>query len=133
MSTADHHIHVVSFDVPYPPTYGGVIDVYYKLKALHAKGVKVHLHCFQYGREESSHLESLCEEVKYYPRNVSRAQLFTRLPYIVISRNSEKLIQELADLDNEVLEKLVELKKSKKAIAMVTDAQSWQTIKEFIM
>lgn len=44
-----------------------------------------------------------------------------------------KLIQELADLDNEVLEKMVELKKSKKAIAMVTDAQSWQTIKEFIM
>lgn len=44
-----------------------------------------------------------------------------------------KLVQELADLDNEVLEKLVELKKSKKAIAMVTDPQSWQTIKEFIM
>lgn len=44
-----------------------------------------------------------------------------------------KLIQELADLDNEVLEKLVELKKSKKAIAMVTDPESWQTIKEFIM
>ncbi|MGH2667141.1 hypothetical protein [Flavobacterium sp.] len=44
-----------------------------------------------------------------------------------------KLVQELADLDNEVLEKLVELKKSKKAIAMVTDTQSWQTIKEFIM
>jgi hypothetical protein len=44
-----------------------------------------------------------------------------------------KLVQELADLDNEVLEKLIELKKSKKAIAMVTDPQSWQTIKEFIM
>lgn len=44
-----------------------------------------------------------------------------------------KLVQELSDLDNEVLEKLVELKKSKKAIAMVTDTQSWQTIKEFIM
>ncbi|NBL65959.1 hypothetical protein GV828_12185 [Flavobacterium sp. NST-5] len=44
-----------------------------------------------------------------------------------------KLVQELSDLDNEVLEKLVELKKSKKAIAMVTDPQSWQTIKEFIM
>jgi hypothetical protein len=44
-----------------------------------------------------------------------------------------KLIQELADLDNEVLEKLVELKKSKKAITMVTDPESWQTIKEFIM
>jgi len=44
-----------------------------------------------------------------------------------------KLIQELSDLENEVLEKLVELKKSKKAIAMVTNAESWQTIKEFIM
>lgn len=44
-----------------------------------------------------------------------------------------KLIQELADLENEVLEKLVELKKSRKAIAMVTDSQSWQAIKEFIM
>ncbi|MEN9928304.1 MAG: hypothetical protein RLZZ231_225 [Bacteroidota bacterium] len=44
-----------------------------------------------------------------------------------------KLIQELTDLENEVLEKLVELKKSKKAIAMVTNAESWQTIKEFIM
>jgi rRNA maturation endonuclease Nob1 len=44
-----------------------------------------------------------------------------------------KLVQELSELDNEVLEKLVELKKSKKAIAMVTDPQSWQTIKEFIM
>jgi hypothetical protein len=43
------------------------------------------------------------------------------------------LIETLADLDNEVLEKLVELKNSQKAIAMVTDAQSWQTIKEFIM
>ena len=33
----------------------------------------------------------------------------------------------------EVLEKLVELKKSKKAIQMVTNTESWQTIKEFIM
>lgn len=44
-----------------------------------------------------------------------------------------KLVEQLADLDNEVLEKLVALKNSQKAIAMVTDAQSWQTIKEFIM
>ena len=44
-----------------------------------------------------------------------------------------KLIQELADLDNEILEKLVALKKSQKALQMVTNAESWQTIKEFIM
>ena len=44
-----------------------------------------------------------------------------------------KLIEALADLDNDVLEKLVELKNSQKAIVMVTNAESWQTIKEFIM
>ena len=44
-----------------------------------------------------------------------------------------KLIEQLADLDNEILEKLVELKNSQKAIAMVESAESWQTIKEFIM
>ncbi|MGC4041983.1 MAG: hypothetical protein QM710_14660 [Flavobacterium sp.] len=44
-----------------------------------------------------------------------------------------KLIEKLADLDNEVLEKLAELKNSQKAIAMVTNSGSWQTIKEFIM
>lgn len=44
-----------------------------------------------------------------------------------------KLIQELVDLDNDILEKLVELKKSQKAIQMVSQTQSWQTIKEFLM
>ena len=27
-------LHVVSLQVPFPPDYGGVIDIYYKLKAL---------------------------------------------------------------------------------------------------
>ena len=50
----DKHLHIVSFDIPYPPNYGGVIDVYYKLKALHRKGVKIILHCFEYpGRARS--------------------------------------------------------------------------------
>ena len=47
------HLHIISFDVPYPANYGGVIDVFYKIKALHAKCVKIHLHCFEYGRAEA--------------------------------------------------------------------------------
>ena len=46
--TEPKHLHVISFDVPVPANYGGVIDVYYKLKALHLQGVKIHLHCFEY-------------------------------------------------------------------------------------
>lgn len=44
-----------------------------------------------------------------------------------------KLIEALADLDNEVLQKLVALKNSSKAMSMVTSKEGWQTIEEFIM
>ena len=26
--TSDIHLHIVSFDIPYPANYGGVIDVF---------------------------------------------------------------------------------------------------------
>ena len=45
-------LHLISFDVPFPANYGGVIDVFYKINSLHKIGVKVILHCFQYGREK---------------------------------------------------------------------------------
>jgi len=96
MASSEKHIHMVSFDVPYPPNYGGVIDVFYKIQALHEKEIKVHLHCFQYGRERSENLERLCLTANYYPRNVAKSQLFNRLPYIVISRSSEELIKNLS-------------------------------------
>lgn len=44
-----------------------------------------------------------------------------------------KLIEELAQLDNEILERLIQLKKSKKAIEMVSNTDSWQSIKDFLM
>ncbi len=103
MRWSDKHVHVVSFDVPHPPDYGGVIDVFYKLKALSAAGVNIHLHCFLYGRPAAPALESLCVSVNYYPRNVSKAQLFHRLPYIVVSRAHTHLLDHLARNDHPVL------------------------------
>ena len=41
-------LHLISFDVPFPANYGGVIDVFHKINSLHKIGVKVILHCFQY-------------------------------------------------------------------------------------
>jgi hypothetical protein len=89
-------LHIVSFDVPFPPSYGGVIDVYYKIKALSEAGISVHLHCFKYGREESDQLNSICASVNYYERNKSGSLLFSREPFIVSSRRSEELLQNLA-------------------------------------
>jgi hypothetical protein len=91
----EKHLHIISFDVPYPANYGGVIDVFYKIRALHAQGVKIHLHCFEYGRAEALSLESVCEKVYYYKRNMSKQLLFNTLPFVVITRSSEKLIENL--------------------------------------
>lgn len=92
----DKHLHIISFDVPYPPDYGGVIDVFYKLKALHEEGVKIHLHCFEYGRGEKKELERYCEKVFYYKRKANKHLLFNSLPYIVSSRKSDELVSNLA-------------------------------------
>jgi Glycosyl transferases group 1 len=89
------HIHIISFDVPYPANYGGVIDVFYKIKALHRQGVKIQLHCFEYGRAEALALENYCEKVFYYKRKMSRRYLLTALPFVVVSRSSEKLMGNL--------------------------------------
>lgn len=91
----EKHLHIISFDVPYPANYGGVIDVFYKIKALHAHGVKVHLHCFEYGRAEALSLESICEKVYYYKRNMSKSLLLNTLPFVVVTRSSEKLMENL--------------------------------------
>jgi len=88
-------INVISFDVPYPPDYGGVIDVFYKIKSLHKLGVRVHLHCFEYGRRGSEELKNICESIHYYPRRTAKSQLFNTYPYIVLSRESEELKKNL--------------------------------------
>jgi Glycosyl transferases group 1 len=92
---ADQHLHIVSFDVPAPPSYGGVIDVYYKVKALAELGVRVHLHCFQYGRGRAKELERMCASVNYYPRRTGKLQLLNALPYVVVSRRSDALVENL--------------------------------------
>ncbi len=97
------HVHLISFDIPCPANYGGVIDVFYKVQALYNEGVQVHLHCYEYGRKHSEKLELLCAEVHYYPRKVGRSNLFKRRPYIVVSRNSNELIDRLNQDDYPII------------------------------
>lgn len=99
----DRHLHVISFDVPYPANYGGVIDVFFKVKALAALGVKIHLHCFEYGRKPAPELEEICEEVFYYNRKTTRGYLFRRRPFIVVTRTSEELIERLQKDNHPIL------------------------------
>lgn len=89
------HLHIVAFNTPYPPNYGGVIDIYYKCKTLSDLGVKIHLHCFEYGREHSDTLNKICENVYYYKRKSGLKYLLSSLPYITVTRRSEELLNDL--------------------------------------
>ena len=88
-------LNLISLDVPDPPDYGGAIDIYHKIRSLHAAGVEVHLHCFQYGRRVTDALRALCKTVHTYPRRVGWLSQLSTLPYIVYSRRSNRLLANL--------------------------------------
>jgi hypothetical protein len=91
----ENHLHIVSFSIPFPANYGGVIDVFYKLIALQKAGIKIHLHCYQYDRPEAAELNLYCESVNYYPRKTGISSQFSLKPYIVESRQSDELLKNL--------------------------------------
>jgi len=96
-------LQLVAFNIPYPPDYGGVIDIYYKIKALAESGVSIYLHCFEYNRTQASELEKYCTKVFYYRRKHGiRYQLSTK-PYIVITRNNNQLLNNLSSNNYPIL------------------------------
>ncbi|MEI6885044.1 MAG: glycosyltransferase family 1 protein [Bacteroidota bacterium] len=97
------HLHIIAFDIPYPPDYGGVIDVYYKVKSLSEAGVNIHLHCFEYNRKPEKKLEDLCFSVNYYPRKNGLKTHLSLKPYIVGSRISADLEKNLLKDDHPIL------------------------------
>jgi glycosyltransferase involved in cell wall biosynthesis len=99
----EKHLHIISFDIPFPANYGGVIDVYYKLVWLKRAGVKVTLHCFEYGRKHAKELDELCETVYYYPRKTGFLNLLSLLPYTVKSRQSAQLMKNLKKDNHPIL------------------------------
>lgn len=100
---ADSRLHIVSFDVPYPADYGGVIDVFYRIKALHELGVNITLHCYEYGRGMPEELKEYVDEVQYYRRRKSIVDWMNKLPFIVKTRSSKFLIRNLLKDDAPIL------------------------------
>lgn len=96
-------LHLVCFNNPYPPDYGGVIDVFFKVKALHESGVRLILHCFVYGRRPMPELARWCETVYYYKRPLWPHYLLHSLPFIVVSRQNPTLLRNLLADDAPVL------------------------------
>ena len=99
----EKHLHIICFTIPYPVDYGGVVDLFWKLPALQQQGVKIHLHCFDYGRGKQDELNKYCASVTYYQRDHMIASLLSSLPFIVASRRSSKLVNNLLKNDYPIL------------------------------
>lgn len=96
-------LHIVSLDIPYPADYGGAIEMFYKLPALKAAGIDIHLHCFEYGRSRQPILEKYCRSVQYYPRQQGHQGISHCIPYIVSSRINETLFSRLLEDEHPIL------------------------------
>lgn len=99
----ERHLHIVCLDVPYPVNHGGMFDLFYKIVALHKLGIKIHLHCFEYGRGRQQELNKYCVDVIYYKRRRGIKSLSFRLPYIVNSRKNDELLHNLLKDEHPVL------------------------------
>lgn len=92
----DKHLHIVTHDIPFPVIHGGLVDLYHKIVALHAIGVKIHLHCFKkYNQTEQPELQKYCVSVNYYKRTTGLPGLTYSMPYIVSSRKNKRLVEAL--------------------------------------
>ncbi len=96
-------LHIICHDVPWPVDYGGVVDLFYKIKALYEEGVRIKLHCFDYGRGRQDELNKYCEEVIYYKRTRGIKAVSLNIPYIVKSRANPFLLENLLKDDHPVL------------------------------
>ena len=88
-------LHLVSFDVPLPADYGGIMDVFYRIKYFHSIGVEVILHCFEYGRKSAPALLQYCSQVFYYHRDKNVTDFFSFEPFIVKTRSDLLLLENL--------------------------------------
>lgn len=88
-------IHIISLDVPFPADYGGAVDIYHRIRALAELGYEIHLHCYEYGRGKPKELTDLVQNVFYYKRKKTVLDWLNPLPFIVQTRKSRSLLDQL--------------------------------------
>lgn len=98
-------LHIVSFNIPWPANYGGVMDVYYKAEALSRLGVDITLHCYDYEhtQQPTDELLKVCRQVYYYPRVRGLMANLHLLPYNIYGRRGESLMRNLLQDDAPIL------------------------------
>ncbi len=98
------HMHVILPDVPYPSKSGIEEDRFFRLQALAAQGVGLHLHAFTTGRVEiAPELYDLSEDMLLYPIRRGILPLSNRYPKEIQLRQHPDLIRNLLGDDLPIL------------------------------
>ncbi|WP_181248484.1 glycosyltransferase [Flavobacterium magnum] len=97
-------LHIISMDNPFPPDFGGVIDVFFKIRALHRIGYRIYLHTFAEEIPASCpQLEAITEKVFYYRFSGNPLWLLSTKPFSVMTRNDASLHRNLAGIPAPIL------------------------------
>jgi glycosyltransferase involved in cell wall biosynthesis len=97
-------VHIVCFEAPSPPNYGGAMDVYYKIKCLSEAGKKIILHYFDHKEERNvDGIKNYCYKIFAYKRKTGLAGLSITKPYIVSSRINQALVKRLNKDDHPII------------------------------
>ena len=100
----NRQLHIVCLDVPWPPDYGGAIDMMNRIRGMHGAGVKIKLHYFSYNeRGTPTELQQYCESVHVYERKTGSRGLSMKIPYIIASRINQELIDRLNQDNDPIL------------------------------
>ena len=97
-------IHIIAFDLPFPPDYGGATDIFHKIRSLHDLGVEITLHVFLYkGKMPAPALEALTHKTFYYYRRTWVNPFWGTTPFVVNTRNSKALLANLLKDNDPIL------------------------------
>jgi hypothetical protein len=100
----ERSLHIICFDHPFPPQYGGVIDVYFTIKALAEAGVSLHIHVFGTSqKEEADPLFAFSEQVYFYPLKSKIQGVFSGLPLSMALRQHPELLERLLQFKAPIL------------------------------
>jgi hypothetical protein len=98
------YLHIVCLDVPWPPDYGGAIDMMNRIMMFKKLGIGIHLHYFSYNeRGTPNELNQYCETINVYERETGHKGFSFHTPYIISSRNNENLVANLQKDDHPIL------------------------------
>lgn len=96
-------LQIVTFNNPYPPNFGGAIDMFYKIKALHNLGVKIYLHVYCFDRDDLSGIKPYCVKVFVYKKSNTLSNHFSTTPFCVKSRYSKDILKNLKSINAPIL------------------------------